>query len=514
VKPRRAGVAAPSLVAGVALALSVPPWGFWPLAFVGAGLLFWRLEGLRPRTRLLAGWCAGLGCFVPGLFWAQSFNWYGAVVLMAIEALAFGLAALATPPEGGRIAAFVGAFTLAEGARMQWPFGGLPLGGVFLGQVGGPLRFAARLGGPLLLTALIWAGGAAVATVVVPAARALAPRLRPTRGGAPDPPRPRRTALVWGGVAALGVIVLGITGALSPDGGAPVRHLAVAAVQGGGRRGLSKEQVAPATVFAAQLAATRRLVRGGEQFRPALVVWPEDVISPPAPLAQSAEAATMRRLARTLRATVLVGVTVDVGATQFRNEVVVWGPGGRIVAVFEKVHRVPFGEYVPFRSFFARFADLSEVPLDAIPGDGTGLLRTPAAPIGVLVSFEVFYPARIAASVAGGAELLVVPTNTSSYSTSQVPSQEVAAARLQAIERGRDLVQASPTGFSAIIDNAGTVRLRSGLGSPAVLEATVGLRTGMTVYDDVGDLPVVGLCVLALIGGWWRARRLRRAAPG
>ena len=97
-------------------------------------------------------------------------------------------------------------------------------------------------------------------------------------------------------------------------------------------------------------------------------------------------------------------------------------PSGHIVGVFEKVHRVPFGEYVPFRSFFSHFANLSGVPVDAVPGHGTGLMRTPAGPLGLLVSFEIFYAGRSHESVRAGAELLAVPTNTSSYSTSQVPT--------------------------------------------------------------------------------------------
>ena len=108
-----------------------------------------------------------------------------------------------------------------------------------------------------------------------------------------------------------------------------------------------------------------------------------------------------------------------------------WGPRGHIVGVFEKVHRVPFGEYVPFRSFVSHIADLSGVPLDAIPGQGTGLMRTPAGPLGLLVSFEIFYAGRSHQSVRAGAQLLAVPTNTSSYSTSQVPAQEMAAAIVQ-----------------------------------------------------------------------------------
>jgi len=96
-------------------------------------------------------------------------------------------------------------------------------------------------------------------------------------------------------------------------------------------------------------------------------------------------------LARKLRTTLVAGVTETVSAIAFRNEIVAWGPSGHIVAVYEKVHRVPFGEYVPYRSFFAHFANLTAVPLDAVPGHGTGLMKTPAAPLGVLVSYEVFY---------------------------------------------------------------------------------------------------------------------------
>ena len=177
---------------------------------------------------------------------------------------------------------------------------------------------------------------------------------------------------------------------------------------------------------------------------------------------------------------------------------------------------MPFGEYVPFRSFFAHFADLSGVPTDAIPGHGTGFMRTPAGPLGFLVSFEVFYAGRSHQSVRAGAELLAVPTNTSSYDTSQVPAQEIAAARIQAVETGRDLVQAAPTGFSAVVTQRGVVVERSSLGRRQVLTATVSLRRGFTPYDHWGDLPVLVLAVVALALGWvhqWRADRGGRPGP-
>ena len=488
---RRGRVAAPAVAAGVLLALSLPPFGWWPLGLAGAGVLYWRLAGLGLWTRLWSGWLAGLGCYAIGLFWARAFNWYGAVVLILVEAIFFAAAAALTPPEHGRAPAFVAACTLAEALRMTWPFGGLPLGGVFLGQADGPLVQLARLGGPLLITAGVWAGGVAAATIVV--------WLWPRRSGTRGP------SVAGAVVIAVGVAALTIAGVVVPDGGAPVGEVRVALVQGGGQRGLSKEQVSPATVYAAQLSAMYTVAAA--RPHPALVVWPEDVVALDRPLAGSPEAATLSRAARSLRTTLVVGVTEPASASTFRNEIVAWGPRGNIVGVFEKVHRVPFGEYVPFRTFFAHFADLSGVPTDAVPGHGSGLMRTPAGPLGLMVSFEIFYAGRSHASVRDGAELLAVPTNTSSYSTSQVPTQEIAAAVVQAIETGRDLVQAAPTGFSAVVTQRGVVVERSVLGNRQALFALVALRRGMTPYDHWGDLPVLVLSALALALGWVRQFR-------
>jgi apolipoprotein N-acyltransferase len=454
-------------------------------------VLYWRLAGLALRARVWSGWLAGLGCYAIGLFWTRAFNWYGAVVLVLFEALFFAAAAALTPPVRGRAPAFVAACTLAEALRMTWPFGGLPLGGVFLGQAGAPLVQLARLGGPLLITAGVWAGGVATATIV---------SWLWARRSETDAP-----AVVGAVVFAAGLVALSLAGAVVPDGGSPVGTVRVALVQGGGQRGLSKEQVSPTTVYDAQLSAMHAVATA--RPHPELVVWPENVVALDRPLAGSPEAATLGRLAKGLRTTLVIGVTEPASATTFRNEVVAWGPTGHVVGVFEKVHRVPFGEYVPFRSFFAHFADLSGVPTDAVPGDGTGLMRTPAGPLGLMVSFEIFYAGRSHESVRAGAELLTVPTNTSSYSTSQVPTQEIAAAVVQTIETGRDLVQAAPTGFSAVVTQRGVVVAETVLGKRQAIFATIALRRGMTPYDHWGDLPVLILSALALVVGWVRQLR-------
>ncbi|HVM02523.1 MAG TPA: apolipoprotein N-acyltransferase, partial [Acidimicrobiales bacterium] len=238
-----------------------------------------------------------------------------------------------------------------------------------------------------------------------------------------------------------------------------------------------------------------------------LVVWPEDVVDVEGPVAGTAAGRAVAAVAARARATVIAGVVEGAGADRFRNAAVAWGPDGRVVDRFEKVHRVPFGEYVPGRALFDRLADLSAVPRDAIPGTGPGVLRTPAADVGVLVSYEVFFAGRARGAVRAGGRLLVVPTNAASYSTSQVPAQQVATARLRAIETGRDLVQAAPTGYSAVVDHRGRLRHRSTLGRRAVLHATVTLRQGRTWYVAAGDGPVLAAALAAAGAAWALGRR-------
>jgi apolipoprotein N-acyltransferase len=503
----RGRVAVPSLVAGLGFALSLPPWGFWVLAFPAAALLWWRLEGLRARARALAGWMVGVGMFVPGLWWATSFNTYGGAVLMAVEALAPCLACVAVPRQSrGRTIALAGAMVLFEALRDTWPFGGLPIGSIALGQVAGPFGQSARLGGPLLLVGLVLLAGGGLALLTTATVRAVTDR--------PHLGRARRAGAA--GVVTLAV-VLGAAagGTAAPDGGNAVASLRVAAVQGGGVRGLRQSEAAPSVVYGAQVAATDDITSHDGGRPPQLVLWPEDVVALQGLLDGSGAAHDLASTAVRLRTTLVAGVTETVSGGRFRNEIVAFSPTGRLVARFEKVHRVPFGEYVPYRGFFSHLADLSAVPLDAIPGHANGVLATPAGRLGTLVSYEVFYVSRGRIATRAGARLLIVPTNTSSYKASQVPTQEIAAARLQAIAEGRDLLQAAPTGFSAVIDHRGTVLARTPLSVRAVIVRDVAMRSGQTVYERVGDLPVLVLAAVMVLGGWLRSlgARVDPAAP-
>ena len=199
-----------------------------------------------------------------------------------------------------------------------------------------------------------------------------------------------------------------------------------------------------------------------------------------------------------------------------------WNPDGRIVDRYENVHRVPFGEYIPARVLLESLSDMTAlVPRDAIPGRGPGLLRTAAGPLGVVISYEVFFSDRIRAAVEAGGQVVLVPTNAASYTTEEVPATEVAAARMRALEFDRAVLQAAPTGYTAIVRPDGVVVEQSGLSTAEVLTATVPLRTGMTVYARTGDGPVLAVAALPLLASplarlatALRRRRLRRVTLG
>jgi apolipoprotein N-acyltransferase len=470
-RPALAAVVLPSLAAGVLLTLSVPPSGFWPLAIAGFAVLYWRLGGLDLRGRIIAGAAAGLGLFGPGIFWITDFQAVGYVALVVLELSFVALAGALTPPGRGRELGFPAAVLLSEALRNVVPFGGFPLGGVALGQVSGPLAFSVRIGGPLLLVGLTATAGMAVAELA----------------------RRRVVAPAVATVVIVATVVAGVTDGSTHGAGT----LTIAVVQGGGVRGMRAVHSDPNAVFVRHVDTTGQIARPAD-----VVLWPEDVVALDYALAGSPEEAVLSRLAGEHHTTLIAGIVEDVGADRFRNAAVAFGPTGTIVDRYDKVHRVPFGEYVPGRELIGQVADLSIIPRDAIPGAGPGILHTPAGKLGVVISYEVFFTDRARAAIRAGGDVLLVPTNASSYKTSQVPTQELAAARLRAIETGRDVIQAGPTGYSAFIDDRGRLLTRTTLGEQAVLERTAERRHGLTPYMHVGDWPVLALAGLALGLAW------------
>ena len=130
-----------------------------------------------------------------------------------------------------------------------------------------------------------------------------------------------------------------------------------------------------------------------------------------------------------------------------------------------------------------------------------------------MISWEVFFGNRARDAVQAGGQLLLNPTNGSTYTGTSVQTQQIASSRLRAIETGRWVGQVAPTGFSAFVSPDGDVQQRTATKEQAVIvDRSVPLRTGVTWYVRWGDTPARLLGVALVAIGWVLDRRGRRRA--
>lgn len=475
-----------ALAAGVLVALSMPPWGWWPLALVGAAWYGRIASRRRDSAPFATGFLFGVGWFAPSMAWMWFLTAPGYVIAVLLFAALHGAAALlaarlADGSERRHRRMLVVLHSLAEALRLSWPFGGVPLATLAISQVAGPLRWLAPLGGVVLVTTgTLWV--------------ALGPR--------------RARAILACAVLCLVGSVPGFTRATG--------EMTLALVQGGGEQGTHAIDTDPREVFERHLAATRAIAPGSGLDA---VIWPENVIniSGSGLFADSRERGEIAAEARRLGVPFVVGITEDSGPGAFTNAQVVVEPDGRVSGRYDKVRRVPFGEYMPFRSQLSALgAPVDLVPRDARPGDARGWLDVATtggeARAAVAISWEVFFGGRVNEGVVDGAGLILNPTNGSSYTWTILQTQQVASSRLRALEQGRWLAQVSPTGFSAFVSPRGTVNDRTAVGQTAVLSRAIEVREGRTPYSRTGDAPwIAALMLLAVVS---RRRTRRDGAPG
>jgi apolipoprotein N-acyltransferase len=496
--PRPSPAGALALGAGFLVALSLPPWGIWPLAFVGV-ILFEVSLGEWPtrRERAARGWLFAAGWLFPGL----SFLWFlsapGYVVAAALFAGFHAVAAMVAPTGVWRVIGRPAAHTLAEALRFVVPFGGAPIASLGISQSAGPLLGVVRVGGVLLLTWLVFQVGFALAgpSPYVPAMAA-------RRLG-----RSSRSQLH--GVIGVGVVVLVVAlAAVAPSGHSTGQTLRVAVVQGGGPQGTRAADTNARDVVERHLAATATIQPGTVD----VVVWPENVIDV-ADFSTSRELTEVAAEAERIGAPFAVGITDDApDGNGFRNAQVVVTADGDIVDRYDKVRRVPYGEYVPLRGLLEFFgAPVGQIPRDAVAGTGPAFVDLPTGErLGVVISWEVFFGNRARDGAQHGAQVIINPTNGSSYTGTVLQTQQVASSRLRAVETGRWVAQAAPTGFSAFIDSDGHVHDRTGVSEQRVIVDTVDLREGRTWYTRLGDWPFAMVFALVLAGATWRARATDR----
>jgi apolipoprotein N-acyltransferase len=172
---------------------------------------------------------------------------------------------------------------------------------------------------------------------------------------------------------------------------------------------------------------------------------------------------------------------------------------------------VPFGEYMPMRSILDSLgAPVELVPRDAVPGTAPGHLDVDGVRMAVAISWEVFFGGRVNEGIDGGAQVIVNPTNGSSYTWTILQTQQVASSRIRAREQGRWVLQVAPTGFSAFVSPDGEVLERTGISERRVIERTVDLHTGRTPYSRLGNAPYIWALVAALGFLLLRARGANR----
>jgi apolipoprotein N-acyltransferase len=490
---------------GAAAALALAPLYLWPLMAVGYSGLLWLLSGSAGwRPAFALGWAFGVGYFLVGLHWvgyafmvdAARFAWMMPFALFALAAglgLFPGLAAALTRrfsrPGLGRLIAFTLFWGLSE-----W------------------LRGAILTGFPWLLSGHVWAasepslqpaaylGVSGLGLLAVWAAAA--PALTPAA------PHGQRGIAVSANVAALAVVVaLLLISHIRLQGAEVSEHAGI-------RLRLVQAGIPQAEKWRPELRDRHlalylrlSLVPDGLGQPPDFshLIWPETAT----PFFLADDPARRGAIARALPSnTVLITGTPRRGERPgedmiLHNSIVALAGDGAVTTVYDKVHLVPFGEYLPWRGLLTRLGldKLAVGVVDFSPGPGSKVAVLPnLPPFRPLICYEIIFPREISASGAGlASEWLLNVTNDAWFGDSFGPVQHLDIARIRAAELGLPVVRAANTGISAIIDPYGRIIHQLPLNRAGVIDGGLPMALPKTLYARFGDGIFALLCLL--LGG-------------
>lgn len=225
---------------------------------------------------------------------------------------------------------------------------------------------------------------------------------------------------------------------------------------------------------------------------PDLIVWPES----PAPFYGSDPTfrEAISNLARQANAWVLAGSIGIRNATQnpetasqIYNSAALVSPQGEMVSRYDKIHLVPFGEYVPFKRMFSFAGGLTKEVGDFSAGRSRAPLDAGGAKLGVFICYESIFPDEIRQFAAQGAQVLVNVSNDGWYGDSGAYAQHLKQARMRAVENARWLLRDTNTGVTAFIDPLGRIVASAPRKTRTVLAANYALLTATTFYTRHGD---------------------------
>jgi len=498
-----------ALGGGYALNLAFAPSTAWWMALVGLALFGLAVHDRRWRPGLGLGLLFGLSFYLPLLRWTTVYVGPVAAALAVAEALL-------TMPVGALIASAsrrlpiwpawaAAAWIAGEALRARFPFGGFPWGGIAYSQPDGPLLPTASLLGASGLAFGTALGGFGLATLVLAAWRHRT-RLRPL--------------VLLGPVLLVATpFALGLAGLATEQTGqgAPTRTIAI--IQGDvPQPGLefNARRRAVTDLHALQTHKLAEAVRAGTAPKPDLVIWPENA-SDIDPYANADAASVIGSAVRDIGVPVLVGAVVGSGTPGKNfNMGIVWdpvtGPAAKLSAqTYTKVHPVPFGEYMPYRSFFRVFSQKVDLQQgEFLPGLRPGNLDVGGVAVGDVICFEVVYDGIVRDVVDGGAQVLVVQTNNATFGWTNETYQQQAMSRVRAVEHGREVLISSTSGVSAVIRPDGSVESTVGLFTAGYLTPTVPLisaRTPGTALGGLVEWALTGAVLVMLAAGTFAARR-------
>ena len=503
--------AAIALSAGALSALAMAPFNAWPVLFATFPVVVWLIDGAGAgRLRgvpaaAMAGWWFGLGYFVPGLYWigyaflvdAPTFAWLMPFAILGLPAylalftaVGFALARLIWTRDASRVIALAASLTLSEWLRGH-VLTGFPWN-AFGYALTEPLALAqtASLIGLWGLTFLSVAIFASPAILIDGSSRGRRPWIAPA-------------------IALLLLAAMGIFGAvrLSLQPTATVANVKLRIMQPNLQQDVRFNYAAKAEVMQKYLALSDRA--SGPQstgVRDAtILIWPESAF----PFFLTREADAMAQIADLLpKGTILITGSVRApdlppGAriTRAYNSIYAIDHDGSVLSIYDKLHLVPFGEYLPFQDWMEKlgFVQLTKVQGGFIPGQRRRAMEIPDAPRALpLICYEAIFPGAVAARDDRPGWIINL-TNDGWFGISTGPYQHLQQARLRAIEEGLPLVRAANTGISAVIDPSGRIVAQLGLGIEGVLDSSLPATIAPTFYARAGDVPAAIIVVTALI---------------
>ncbi|MGG7463275.1 apolipoprotein N-acyltransferase [Plantibacter sp. YIM 135347] len=481
-----------AIAAGPILDGGFPDRGVWPLAFVGIGLILLTLMGRSVWGALLIGFIAGESFYLVHIEWATVY--LGPVpwaALATVESIFFALGAIlitlayrfvprAFPGTAGRVwltAAVVAAvWTARESLVSVWPYGGFPWARMALSQSESPFA-------PLVA----WVGFSGLSFIMV-----LLVALSMQLAAAADV-----RVMTKVGTAVLAVIaVLIVPSWPTPSTGSS----RVAAVQGNGPAGYF-DGAAPGTVMNTQIEETLKIIDEPVD----MVVWPEGSADlDPQRVPQSA--AALDYLSRRMNAPFIVGAISNRGDEYF-NSSLLWSYPDGVKDIYDKKHPVPFGEYVPDRAFWEPLSPdlIGLIQRDYTPGTKDNVFDIGGVLTGISICFDIADDQLTRDAVADGARMILAQTNNADFGTTDENEQQLAIARLRAIESARSVVNISTVGTSQIIGPDGHTITSIPAFKPGSMVADVPLTDTVTPAMAFGHqfelfIDGMGLATLVLAG--------------